>query len=270
MCLRRLKDLGLVELVAVPRAQFNPQILLDPIARYELNILTARGAKLLQEEYTQRFGSYPLRWTRHLRKQARKASWHTLEIINLGVTLLAHARLEDWELLDWHTDAQLKGLPAKDCHLGALEPDAFFVLRKEECAVPFFLEIDRGTEGALGDKPNSWYAKMVKYGRYLKERYPADPYFRDVPTKPKVLTITTSAVRLQSLLDATSQAGGENTYYFALRRDLDPLLSPRADGSTELAAPDLLGAAWDTPTSTTPVALRDHLARCFSLAGKPD
>jgi len=72
---------------------------------------------------------------------------------------------------------------------------------------------------------------------------------------------------------ATAAAGGENSYYFALREHLDAVIERRpTKKDTVRAVPfarDLLGALWLTPKDV-PRSLRDDLDRAFSYGSDPD
>lgn len=274
VCLEPLKALGLVQVVGYPKYHFNAMIDEHPFGQHELHLLTALGARRLEQFFAASGEPYQRRYKTSLRQDLLRATPHDLEIIHAGALLIGHAGIEGWDLIRWQTDRQLRGARTNgQTLLGNLEPDACFVLRKENVDVPFFLEIDRETEPADGDAPNSWDTKIHKFGAYLKNRYPYDAYFPYMPRKPRVLTITTNERRLRRLQAATMSAGGENTYYFALREYLDPvieLLPTKKDTARPVPfARDLLGPLWLTPTDM-PRSLRDDLERAFSYGSDPD
>jgi len=274
VCLAPLKEAGLVQVIGYPKYHFNATIDEHPFGQHELNLLTALGARRLEQHYAAHGLRYERRYTTRLRHDLLRATPHDLEIVNAGALLSGHAGMEGWELVRWQTDRQLRGARASGATLlGNLEPDAYLVLRKENVDVPFFLEIDRETEPPDGDAPNSWKTKISKYGVYLRDHYAYDAYFPYLPHRPRVLTITTNEARLRRLQAATAAAGGENSYYFALREHLDAVIERRpTKKDTVRAVPfarDLLGALWLTPKDV-PRSLRDDLDRAFSYGSDPD
>jgi hypothetical protein len=270
MTLRPLKDLGLVAVVQHRREHFDPRKWLSPFVYWELNILTAKGARALNDWFVDRGVSGAVFWHKGLKETVQGYGAHDLEIINAGVTLHAAASLEGYLLNDWLRDRDFRSQAARGAFIPFLEPDAAITLGKDDRLYPFFIEIDRGTTPSVGEQDNAWQTKMRSYARALRDYYRRSPFF-DTQIPPRVLTITTNAARLEALRTATRRAEGKDTYLFTLRSSLDPIFIPKRDpaGATLLAengealqektAPDTLGPIWVTPDDDEPRALRDYL-----------
>ncbi len=270
MTLRPLKDLGLVEVVQHRREDFDPRRWLSPFVYWELNVLTARGARALKNWLADQDEPDGVFWRAGLRDTVRGYSAHDLEIINAGVSLQGAADLDGYLLGDWLRDRDFRSLAASGGFVPFLEPDAGLTLHKDSHVYPLFVEIDRGTTPAAGAEDNAWETKMRRYASYLRDHYRAAPLF-DTPIPPRVLVVTTNHARREALRGATRRAGGKDSYLFALRASLDPvsrqkrdedgraLFAEDGDALLEKAAPDIFGPIWVTPDDDAPRALRDYL-----------
>lgn len=150
---------------------------------------------------------------------------HTLEIndVHLAISLAAAAcgyRLEEW-LDDW----QLKKGERRDyvqvtnghdrVFKVAVIPDAYFVLILGDRRTHFFLEVDRGTMTS-----KRWKTRVLAYQAYLK----SDQFQTRYQTKSliRILTITTTAKRMQTLVKATQRAQGNHQFWFTTRDQIAP------------------------------------------------
>lgn len=242
MCLRRLKDLGLVEVVTTQREN------VSVLNRVPLNILTEAGAAAVVAYYADRDIAYIPRWQPTLKDYAARTTAHALAINDAAIALAASAQEAGYTFLDWHDDLHLRALrDDKQVLLTDFWPDGFFSLGWEHRIWPFFLEIDRGTESVGSASANSWRSKMKKYGQYLKFRWRADSYFlpEQYAHPPLVLTVTTGPTRLENLLEATQKAGGGKSYWFAAREWLG-------------LDYDVMGPIWRAPYIDELCALREH------------
>ncbi len=95
----------------------------------------------------------------------------------------------------------------------AVVPDGYFTLKVGEKTQHFFLEIDRGTmtgERSVWGKKD-WARKITGYLAY----YHTGLFRRRYHTKSlRVLTVTSSAKRLENLLAITEKTGGKARFWF--------------------------------------------------------
>lgn len=226
--LRPLKD---TELVTVVRPFLTGDT--TPLARKEVNVLTAKGAALVREAYA-------------AEELGRQLKWHR-GLLTIDNTMQAHAALlNDWfivmrramggaiALRGWRDDRDLAQLTQQGGTLfSGMLPDAVFVLSLhsddgKDDYFPFILELDRGTETvfSLRQPLKDWTAKIERYLTYLAGSQQVDPLWRGITRAPQVLTLTSTALRRDNLLEATRAAGGDDRFWFAtyqpLLIDTDP------------------------------------------------
>lgn len=242
--LRPLKD---AELVTVVRPFLTGET--TPLARKEVNVLTAHGAALVREAYA-------------AEELGRQLKWHR-SLLAIDNTLQAHAALlNDWfivmrraagdrvTLLGWRDDRDLAQLTQQGATgFSGMIPDAVFVLSlrsdgAKDDHVPFMLELDRGTETvfSLRQPMKDWTAKIERYLTYLAGSQTVDALWSGIARRPPVLTLASSATRRDHLLEAARAAGADDRFWFAtyqpLLVDRDPAALfwdtewLRADGST--------------------------------------
>jgi hypothetical protein len=277
MCLARLKDRGLVELMPVIVTPASGQW-----ERREVNILTRRGNDqarrwheddLAEEAGGRKEGAAdtdggedepPPIWQPRSAGVVRAYRWSTINelywIIDAATAIVADAGAEDVALLEWldkfDTAARAQGKGGgkrpdqrKETPFSFVEPDGYLLFDADGVPIPLFLESDRDTEAVDSPSPNSWKTKMLRYGamfRWWDKEYPYS-------VKPLVLTVTTTATRREKLRAMTKELRGKDAYWFATE---DQLAAPK---DLALPFPDALGPIWLAPHHDHPHALRDHL-----------
>lgn len=230
----RLKDAELIErrLVWMESAHGFPY-------PYPVNQLTAQGANLLKRVYAEHGGT--VRWRPSLTSLTDRGARHALEINRFFVALQRASWVKDVTVHHWRDDRQLAAMDRGETLFDNV-PDAFFILEAGGQQYSFFLEIDRGFEtvaSLLGD-PGDWTTKIERYQRFLTAGYARAPYFATLP-EPLILTVTTSAARVVSLLAATRTVAPDGPYWMTHQAALyadkaaDALWRPvweRVDGRT--------------------------------------
>lgn len=181
-----------------------------------LYMLDRRGAELLRSE----LGYDDLTWKSKSHDVGQPFLEHTLAINDVRVAATIASKKHGYSLLTWRSEADLKAeydrvvIQEKNSgkQLVSLIPDSFFVVETTRGKSPFFLEVDRGTEttGRFQTKVRAYQA-YVQSGAYEK-RYG----YKSI----RVLTVTFSRKRLDSLKSATGEAGGKERYWFALHSDI--------------------------------------------------
>ncbi len=192
-----------------------------------VNILTRTGADKVQEEYDRRDRGETLRWTPDVKKFQHASIDHELEIIDAAIALYRGVEQLGGEVPHFFDDDQLSR--AKGQHrFQDFTPDAFALAALGGHLSPLFFEIDRGTEVVLSKTGSTKdiKTKVERYGAYMRSRYAADPFFEalrgpeEVWQSPIVLTITTSAERLQNMLRATQEGKGRTAYWYTTRAQI--------------------------------------------------
>lgn len=221
MCLKRLKDNGLVEpipLITTPRE--------GGFKRLEVNVLTATGMAELHRIYD----ANNWEWKERSGAKVRGYAWQTLSelkhIADIGVALQGAALTRGLDFSDWHDTLDLQSLSkrkevafAGDDEDDAVEPDGYCTVFDGERHFGLFVESDRGTESATGGADSTWADKMRRYKLYLRDRHHDDEYFPH-DALPLVLTVTTTLTRLALLKRTTEAKKGKTTYWFATEDDL--------------------------------------------------
>jgi len=183
-----------------------------------LYMLDRRGAELLRSE----LGYDDITWTSKSHDVGQPFLEHTLAINDLRVSVTLACRTQGHTLLEWRSEADLKGSYDRvtiherngSNQIVSLIPDSFFVIQTSRGKAPFFVEVDRGTEttGRFQDKIRAYQA-YVQTGAYEK-RYG----YKSV----RVLTVAFSQKRLESLKTVTGEIGGKERYWFALHSEITP------------------------------------------------
>lgn len=183
-----------------------------------LYMLDKRGAELLRSE----MGYDDITWTSKSHDVGQPFLEHTLAINDVRVAVTIACRTHDYSLLDWRSEADLKGSYDRvtiqersgSKELVSLIPDSFFVAQTPKGKAPFFLEVDRGTETTTRFQSKiRAYQAYVQTGAYEK-RYG----YKSV----RVLTVAFSQKRLESLKTVTGEVGGKERYWFALHGEITP------------------------------------------------
>lgn len=183
-----------------------------------LYMLDRRGAELLRSE----LGYDHITWTSKSRDVGQPFLEHTLAINDIRVAVTVACRAHGYSLLDWRSEADLKGSYDRVSiqersggkQLVSLIPDSFFVVQTPKGKAPFFLEVDRGTETTTRFQSKiRAYQAYVQSGAYEK-RYG----YKSV----RVLTVAFSQKRRESLKMVTGEVGGKERYWFALHGEITP------------------------------------------------
>lgn len=217
--------------------------------------LTAAGRDLLVDELG--YGNEDIEW----KPGYNNVSWalldHQIMLGNIFIATGAAAHQVGWSLAEWVDDRILRKthtalVPVTDPdgrqRRVAVVPDAYFALgytdglTGEERLLRFFVEADRATMTAASarQQAHTWQHRIRAYQAYFASPLPEATYGTN---RLRVLTVTTSQRRLESLKAATEAAGGRNRYWFTTEQALS--------GKTALTAP-----IWYKAGSPHPVALR--------------
>jgi hypothetical protein len=143
---------------------------------------------------------------------------HALKINDVRIAVGQAAAENGYQLEKWIDEAQLKSQEMKDYVALASEPgrsvrvavvpDAYFVLHLGNRRAHFFLELDRATMSNPRWKTRiRAYLTYIRSGKY-QERYQTNSL--------RILTVTTTAQRMDNLRRTTSQAGGGDLFWFSI------------------------------------------------------
>lgn len=212
-----------------------------PLARKEVNLLTATGAAIVRQAYADEELGRHLRWNRSLLEMDNTNQAHSA-LLNDWFIVMRRSMRAGWHLRGWRDDRDLAQLTAQGATaFGGMIPDAVFVLslRSDDAKdehFPWILELDRGTESVFSIRQpmKDWTAKIERYRTYLAGSVHQDPLWRGISRGPRVLTLTSTAARRDNLIEATAAAGGDDRFWFATYQ---PLLVDR----------DPLPLFWDAP-----------------------
>jgi hypothetical protein len=176
-----------------------------------LYTLDRRGAETLQAEQ----GS-DVQWGKRNKEVTAQFLEHTIAINTVRIAVVSACSLHShYSLLEWRSENDLKAdydrvvirKEAGRTQSVSVIPDSYFVLNTPRGKTAFFLELDRGTMTTKRFK-----TKILAYQVY----YESGAYQRRFQTKSlRVLTVTTSAVRLENLKRVTEEAGGKLRYWFS-------------------------------------------------------
>jgi len=217
-----------------------------PLARKEVNVLTAKGAALVKRLYADEELGRQLRWNRSLLELDNTNQAHGA-LLNDWFIVMRRAMRDGWQLRGWRDDRDLAQLTQQGATgFSGMVPDAVFVLSlrsdgAKDDHFPFILELDRGTESIFSVRQplKDWTAKIERYLTYFNGSIAHDPLWRGIAREPRVLTLTSTAIRRDNLLVATAAAGGDDRFWFATYQ---PLLVDRDPG------PLFWHASWMLPS----------------------
>jgi len=215
--------------------------------------LTAQGRDLLIGELS--YGPEDIDW----KPSYNAVSWPFLEhqamLNGIFITLSQAAPRVGWTLTEWVDDRVLKKrhtelVPVDDPdgtrRSVAVVPDAYFALARPDALtdkhhlLQFFVEADRATMTVVSTRAQqrSWQKRIRAYQAFFE----SDQILKIYGTKQlRVLTVTTSQRRLESLKAATEKEGGQNRYWFTTEAALT--------GEAALEKPIWFKAGSDRPVS---------------------
>ncbi len=156
---------------------------------------------------------------------------HLLATNDVLIAMTIAARRAGMSISGWADELSLRKRHAADqvtitgpgnrTKVTAVVPDGYFTLRAGEKTQHFFLEIDRGAvtgERSVWGKKD-WARKIAGYLAY----YHSGLFRRRYHTKSlRVLTVTSSAKRLENLLAITEKVGGKARFWFTTFDHLPP------------------------------------------------
>jgi len=217
--------------------------------------LTALGRDLLVAELG--YAVQDIDW----KPSYNTVSWafldHQIMLGDIFLALSQAAERVGWAMEEWvddrilkktHTDLVWVDDPDGRRRNVAVVPDAYFALgyhdplTVERRLLRFFVEADRATMTVASEATGrrTWQKRIRAYQAYFE----SDQIISSYGTKQlRVLTVTTSQRRLESLKAATEKEGGQNRYWFTTERALR--------GATVLEEP-----IWFKAGSAEPVSLR--------------
>lgn len=149
---------------------------------------------------------------------------HTLATNEIRIAVLRSCAAAGVELVTWLDEREIRGTQPDQVTIidakthkeikTAVIPDSAFILAKGDKKSLCWVEIDMGTVTveARTWESKSWVKKILAYLTYQKTAAPAQRYGHD--SVARILTITTSEQRLQTLKQATERAGGGITFWF--------------------------------------------------------
>lgn len=140
---------------------------------------------------------------------------HTVQVNDVRIAVTLAAQWHGYAIEKWIDDTQLKSQEMKEyvavTERGGLRriaviPDAYFSLSLGNRRAPFFLELDRATMSTV-----RWNTRVKAYMTYLRtgkytERYQSKSL--------RILTVTTTPLRMWNLMKATVKAGGKGLFWF--------------------------------------------------------
>lgn len=214
MCLRRLKNHGLIETLA-HGVNDSP----DKLRRVEYACLTRAGADYLKKTFGPDF---EVRWTPELRRSAILDNRHQMLIVDQIANLTGAFRQAGGVLELLLVDDQLRPLIAdRKVLFGNFRPDAVMVVRFGDTRKVYVVEIDTGTMPVSGIARNAVDKKIPNYADYYANRFDRDPFFAGLP-QPQNLFITNGPRRAEHLKDAILKAGGRRAYAVTTFAWLEP------------------------------------------------
>lgn len=191
---------------------------LDKMNRSVLYVLDKRGAELLRAER-----GLDVEWSSHTKQVGLPFLEHTLAINTVRVAIVqACQQNPDFAVLEWRSEGDLKAdydYVSIRSEMGktmsvSVIPDSYFVLQTPRGIAHFFLEQDMGSMTTKRFKQ-----KILAYQAY----YANGLYEKRYQTKSlRVLTITSSQARVDSLLRSTEEAGGKQRFWFTTLAQATP------------------------------------------------
>jgi hypothetical protein len=233
MCLRRLKDHGLVKTIAVPIE------LPKGFGRGEINLLTKKGVEFMNAQLEDKDSPARLTFRADQERMSMLSYPHTLKINDVIANLVGAFRQQGGVVQLVINNRRLTNMINErdgSTLLQDIYPDAVLVMRFGDTTRCYLLEVDRGTEGVSSSSRSSFDKKIQKYGNYFKTQFTNDPLFAGMD-QPQVLIVTTGNTRAHNLMEATFKAGGRRAYWITAYEYITP---------PDLTATD---AIWLVPTT---------------------
>lgn len=219
------------------------------LAFHEVNELTDEGAKYLKAYRKNAGDNRPVFWTP---KEAAKSTLHAHHrwlVAEIFANLIGGFRLAGGVTRLALAEDQLKShIYTGQTYLDDIEPDGLLIVQFGSHLKSYLIEADTGSQNVGGEMPNRFELKIDKYGRYLKERFVADPFFQGIE-RPQVIVVTEKPRRVEHLKQATQKLGGRHAYWFAHLDAITPptgqitdrvWLVPTMDGPQQLATSGLV------------------------------
>ena len=181
-------------------------------------LLDKRGEELLRVE----FGLDEVHWKSSHNQVSYDFLEHALAINDFRIAVTLAARQPGYELLDWHSEAEIKQdydrvniqMTRGRNRNVAVVPDSYFALSTPYGSTHFLLELDRGTMTTKRFRTKvEAYMAYYRSGGYEK-RYGARSL--------RMLTVTLSQRRLENLKAVTEEAGGTRWFWFGVLSELTP------------------------------------------------
>lgn len=191
--------------------------------------LAERGRRLLIEELG--YQSEDIHWQPGYNSVRWLFLEHQLMLNSIHVSFRLALDRSPWNLAEWTDDRILKIRHSESVaivdehgqlHETTVVPDAYMSLRVEgDHGLYFWIEADRATMTVQSSslQKRSWARKIRSYQAYVQSQ----PFARLYPTtRIRVLSVTTTAERLDNLKAATESVGGQNRYWFTTYDQLRP------------------------------------------------
>ncbi len=190
--------------------QFLSVVTGGPASTPAIYTIGKRGVSVLVDE----FGYSP----RQLRLAKTTFAWqfieHLMKINDFRVAAALAARANQFILEDWRDETVFRSQPdyviLTDKHGKPVRkpvlPDGYFCLAIPKGKARFFLEIDRGTEELSKFTP-----QVIVYNRYTESGQYSQAFQAQ---SLRILIVTSSPRRLQTLKAAVNEVGGDRKYWF--------------------------------------------------------
>ena len=244
ICQRRLRQLYVHKLIR----RIDPWVKRGQSYQSYIYALDKTGAHTLQHEFEISISEAD--WKPKSNEDNFSFMKHTLATNEIRIAVIRSCTGAGVELLTWLDEREIRGEYPDQVTITdpktrkeaktAVIPDSAFILAKGAKRSLCWLEIDMGTVTieARNWESKSWVKKILAYLTYQKTAAPAQRYGHD--SMARILTVTTSEQRLQTLKQATERAGGSITFWFTTFQaiaapDTNLLASPiwHVAGSTE-------------------------------------
>jgi hypothetical protein len=182
-----------------------------------LYILDERGAEVLRSEL-----GLEVRPPKKDERLGTKFLAHTTDINTFRIAVILAAREHAYKLEVWYDDQSLSQdydhveifVAKKYRRRVPVIPDSYFALVVPRGRTHFFLEMDRGTM-----ELSRFQIKILAYLRY----HASGAYEQRYKTKSlRILSVTTTANRLEHLKKATEEVGGSAPFYFTTLAQITP------------------------------------------------
>lgn len=217
-CQRRLRQLLANKLVR----RIEPWVKRGQSYQFYIYALDKAGARTLQSECDCFIPESD--WKPKSNEDNLSFMKHTLATNEVRIAVMRACPDARVELVTWLDEREIRGEQPDQVTISdpkthkeiktAVIPDSAFILAKGDKRSLCWVEIDMGTVTveARHWESKSWVKKVLAYLTYQKTAAPAQRYGQEGVAR--ILTITTSQQRLQTLKQATEQAGGGITFWF--------------------------------------------------------